>query len=67
MAAGGRQPSGGPKQGKNRTHLDLRTTDVDAEVERVLALGRTGPTWADRRRGVLVLADPEGNEFCILR
>ncbi len=68
MAAGGRQPSGGPKQGKNRTHLDLRTTDVDAEVERVLALGATradvGQTGDE---GFVVLADPEGNEFCILR
>jgi hypothetical protein len=53
---------------KNRLHLDLRPDDRDSEVERVLALGATrvdvgqGPevTW-------VVLADPEGNEFCILR
>jgi predicted enzyme related to lactoylglutathione lyase len=62
------QPSAGPKRGKNRNHLDLRTQDVDAEVERVLALGATrtdvGQTGDE---GFVVLADPEGNEFCILR
>jgi predicted enzyme related to lactoylglutathione lyase len=62
------QPSAGPKQGKNRNHLDLRTPDVEAEVERVLKLGATradvGQTGDE---GFVVLADPEGNEFCILR
>jgi predicted enzyme related to lactoylglutathione lyase len=62
------QPSAGPKQGKNRNHPDLRTDDVDAEVQRLLALGATradvGQTDADP---FVVLADPEGNEFCILR
>lgn len=56
------------KKVKNRYHLDLRPEDRDAEVERVMGLGATrvdigqGPevTW-------VVLADPEGNEFCILR
>ncbi|CAA9287523.1 MAG: hypothetical protein AVDCRST_MAG41-4115 [uncultured Corynebacteriales bacterium] len=62
------QAGAGPKEGKNRNHPDLRTDDVDAEVERVLGLG------ASRRdvgqsgdEGFVVLADPEGNEFCILR
>lgn len=55
---------------KNRLHLDLRPTDRtrDEEVERVLALGAT--MVADLRRptsGWATLADPEGNEFCILR
>ena len=56
---------------KNRVHLDLEPTDRtrDEEVERVLALGAT--QVADRRRpdgsGWVVLADPEGNEFCIER
>jgi len=53
---------------KNRTHLDLRTEDQAAEVVRLEALGarRTdigqGPdvTW-------VVMADPFGNEFCVLR
>jgi len=59
------------KQARNRVHLDLQAVDRrrDEEVERVLALGATlvddlrkpdGTGWA-------VLADPEGNEFCILR
>ena len=56
---------------KNRIHFDLRPTDRnrDQEVERVLGLGAT--EVADLRNpdgtGWVVLADPEGNEFCILR
>ena len=59
------------KQAKNRVHLDLQPTDRarDDEIERVLALGAT--PLHDLRKpdgsGWLVLADPEGNEFCILR
>ncbi len=59
------------KQIRNRVHLDLRPTDRprEAEVERVLALGAT--LIGDRRNadgtGWAVLADPEGNEFCVLR
>ncbi|MDF8266127.1 VOC family protein [Luteipulveratus flavus] len=61
------------KQVKNRIHLDLRPTEGtrDEEVERVLAAGAT--QVADLRgtdgpgTGWVVLADPEGNEFCILR
>ncbi len=52
---------------KNRLHIDLRPDHRDAEVERLLALGATradvgqvgDETW-------VVLADPEGNEFCVL-
>jgi hypothetical protein len=59
------------KHGKNRLHLDLVPTDRtrDEEIERVLGLGAT--EVADRRNpdgtGWMVLADPEGNEFCIVR
>lgn len=58
------------KQTKNRLHLDLRPTDRtrDEEVERVLALGAT--VVEDLRTadgGWVVFADPEGNEFCVLR
>jgi catechol 2,3-dioxygenase-like lactoylglutathione lyase family enzyme len=59
------------KQIKNRVHFDLRPTDVtrDEEVDRLLGLGAT--EVADRRRpdgsGWVTLADPEGNELCILR
>ena len=54
-----------------RIHLDLAPSDRrrDDEVERVVALGAT--EVADRRNsdgtGWMVLADPEGNRFCILR
>jgi catechol-2,3-dioxygenase len=59
----------GPKTTKNRLHLDVNATDrdQDAEVERILALGATR---ADIGQGDVdweVLADPEGNEFCVLR
>jgi predicted enzyme related to lactoylglutathione lyase len=56
------------KSVKNRLHFDLTPDDQAAEVERLLALGARrvdvgqgeGVTW-------VVLADPEGNEFCVLR
>jgi catechol 2,3-dioxygenase-like lactoylglutathione lyase family enzyme len=56
------------KAGKNRLHLDLRPEDQAAEVERLEALGARrvsvgqgeDVTW-------VVLADPDGNEFCVLR
>jgi hypothetical protein len=58
----------GDKLGKNRLHLDLRPVDQAAEVARLEGLGARrvdvgqGPevTW-------VVLADPDGNEFCVLR
>ena len=59
-----------PTLGKNRLHLDLRPTDQAAEVARLEELGasrvevgqeeRTDASW-------VVMADPEGNEFCVLR
>jgi Glyoxalase-like domain len=55
---------------KNRVHLDLRPVDRsrEQEVDRVMALGAS--YLADYRRpdggGWITLADPEGNEFCIL-
>jgi len=60
----------GKKVVKNRVHLDLRPVDRtrEEEVERVLALGAS--QLADHRRpdgsGWITLAEPEGNEFCIL-
>ncbi|GAA2744143.1 MULTISPECIES: VOC family protein [Kitasatospora] len=59
------------KAGKNRVHLDLQPQDRtrDQEVERVLGLGAT--LVDDQRKpdgtGWVVLADPEGNEFCVER
>lgn len=59
-----------PKTVKNRMHLCLRpSTRRDDEVERLLVLG--GTIVDDRRQGDgtgwVVMADPEGNEFCVLR
>jgi len=56
------------KAGKNRLHLDLRPEDQAAEVARLAGLGASrasvgqGPdvSW-------IVMADPEGNEFCVLK
>jgi predicted enzyme related to lactoylglutathione lyase len=56
------------KQAKNRLHLDLRPDDRDAEVARAEALGATRvDVGQDDTVTWVVLADPEGNEFCILR
>jgi predicted enzyme related to lactoylglutathione lyase len=55
------------KNGKNRIHLDLKPTDQTAEVERVLALGATKTDIGQKDTPWVVLADPEGNEFCILK
>ena len=58
-----------PKVVKNRVHLDVvpLEDDQDAEVERLLSLGAS--LVDDRRQkepgGWVVLADPEGNEFCV--
>ena len=59
-----------PKTFKNRIHLCLRPeTSRDQEVDRLLGLGAT--FVADHRNpdgsGWVILADPEGNEFCVLR
>ncbi|MBR8741699.1 VOC family protein [Nocardiopsis sp. MG754419] len=59
-----------PKTTKNRFHLCLRPeTSREQEVERLLGLG--AGLVEDRRNpdgsGWVVLADPEGNEFCVLR
>jgi predicted enzyme related to lactoylglutathione lyase len=51
---------------KNRVHLDFRAESMAAEVARLVALGAT--VLAERRLGDFawtVLADPEGNEFCV--
>nr|WP_237519388.1 VOC family protein [Streptomyces sp. HUCO-GS316] len=59
------------KTTKNRLHLDLQPQDRtrDEEIERLLALGAL--LIDDRRNpdgtGWAVLADPEGNEFCVER
>ena len=55
-----------PKTIKNRLHLDFRPDIQNAEVERFLALGATRANVGQRSQSWVVLADPEGNEFCIL-
>jgi predicted enzyme related to lactoylglutathione lyase len=57
------------KAGKNRMHFDLNPDDQAAEVERALSLGATHVDIGQERDPDVtwkVLADPEGNEFCIL-
>lgn len=62
------QRVGDPKTAKNRMHLDIRTGQHSAEVARLIALGarRLGD---EVREGAgdrwVVMADPEGNEFCV--
>ena len=55
-----------PRQGKSRLHLDFRPVDQDAEVARLEALGARRVDIGQGDRPWVVLADPEGNEFCIL-
>jgi predicted enzyme related to lactoylglutathione lyase len=56
---------------KNRLHMDVQPVDRtrDEEVERLVGIGAT--IFADHRqpdgRGFVVMADPEGNEFCVER
>jgi predicted enzyme related to lactoylglutathione lyase len=51
---------------KNRLHIDLAPDDRDAEVERLIALGATRADVGQGDQTWVVLADPEGNEFCVL-
>jgi len=52
---------------KNRLHLDLVPDDRDAEVARLESLGATRVDVGQGDVSWVVLADPEGNEFCVLR
>lgn len=60
-----------PKTVKNRLHLDLTPTERTRDQELAWLLEHGATEVADRRQpdggGWVVLADPEGNEFCILR
>jgi predicted enzyme related to lactoylglutathione lyase len=58
------------KHEKNRLHLDLRTRDLEAEVSRVVGLGATavsGQAVIEEGWRWHILADPDGNEFCVLQ
>jgi predicted enzyme related to lactoylglutathione lyase len=59
-----------PKVVKNRMHLDLLVDELDQEVRRMESLGATRLTGTARQefdQTWHVLADPEGNEFCVAR
>jgi predicted enzyme related to lactoylglutathione lyase len=59
-----------PKAVPNRLHLDLYTADQAAEVTRLEGLGATrlGTPWnSNPDADFVVLADPDGNEFCVVR
>jgi predicted enzyme related to lactoylglutathione lyase len=56
-----------PRQGKSRLHIELNPDDQDAEVERLIGLGaRRVDVGQPADAGWVVLADPDGNEFCVL-
>jgi hypothetical protein len=59
-------PVAEPKAVKNRLHLDFRPDDRDAEVQRLVDLGATRADVGQGEQSWVVLADPEGNEFCVL-
>ncbi|HEY1640825.1 MAG TPA: VOC family protein [Streptosporangiaceae bacterium] len=63
-------PSPDLKTVKNRLHLDLTTSaaDRDTEIERLISLGaRRVDVGQTGQESWIVLADPEGNEFCVVR
>jgi predicted enzyme related to lactoylglutathione lyase len=60
-------PCGDEKRGKNRVHLDLRPGNQETEVRRLEELGAVRVHIGQRDVPWVVMADPEGNEFCVLR
>jgi len=62
-------PPVNPKTGKNRLHFDLAPPadgDQQAEVDRLVSLGATRIDIGQGEVSWIVLADPDGNEFCVL-
>jgi hypothetical protein len=57
-----------PKLGKARLHLDIVPDgdDLDAEVDRLLSLGASRVDLGQGAVDWVVMADPDGNEFCVL-
>ena len=59
-----------PAQEQSRVHMDLivdSAQDQTAEVARLISLGATQPDWPyPEKPDFVVLADPEGNHFCIV-
>lgn len=54
------------KSAKNRIHIDFTPDDQQAEVDRLVALGARHVDIGQGEQAWVVLADPEGNEFCVL-
>jgi len=57
-----------PKTTKNRMHLDIDAVDIEAEADRLQALGaRRAQADAVHEHGTswILMTDPEGNEFCV--
>ncbi|WP_328454757.1 VOC family protein [Streptomyces sp. NBC_00386] len=61
----GFQRTDAPRSGKNRMHFDVTSPDPAAQRQRVEKLGGRRLEQYDDG-GFLVMADPEGNEFCII-
>lgn len=57
-----------PVQERPRVHLDLYTSEQAAEVDRLVNLGASRVDWPDYPEGAdfVVLADTEGNRFCVI-
>ena len=60
-------PLSDTKETKNRLHIDLRPDDQAVEVERLIGLGASRVDVGQGDVSWVVLADPEGNEFCVLQ
>ena len=61
------QRTDAPKTGRNRLHLDLYADDQRAEVTRLESLGATRVPWEyPPDADFIVMADPDGNEFCVI-
>jgi predicted enzyme related to lactoylglutathione lyase len=57
-----------PKQGKNRMHLDIEVADIEAEADRLEALGAKrlqAEQLSEHGSSWILMTDPEGNEFCV--
>ena len=57
-----------PKASKNRMHLDIEVPDIDVEADRLSGLGAqriSEETCSEHGNTWILMADPEGNEFCI--
>ena len=63
------QPVAEPKLGKTRIHLDVTVGDIDEGIRSVLRLGgrETGERHDYDEGVVVVMGDPEGNEFCLVQ